>query len=37
MDPFSLNYSDDSKKDTFNNDGNNGHGLKALHVNRPLE
>ena len=28
MDPFSLCYSDDNKKNTFNNGGNNGHGLK---------
>ena len=28
--------SDDNKKDTFDNGGNNGHGLKTLRVNRPL-
>ena len=31
-----LHYSDDNKKDTFNSDGNNEHGLKTLRVNRPL-
>ena len=30
MDPFSLHYSDDNKKNTFNNGGNNGHGLKIV-------
>ena len=35
-DPFFLCYSDDNKKNTFNNSGNNGHGLKSLRVNRPL-
>ena len=35
MDPFSLCYSNDNKKNTFNNDGSNGHGLKTLRVNRP--
>ena len=29
-DPFSLPYSDDNKKNTFNNGGNNGHGLKNV-------
>ena len=36
MYPFSLHYSDDNKKNTFNNGANNGHGLKKLCVNRPL-
>ena len=36
MNLFFLRYSDDSKKNTFNNGGNNGHRLKMLHVNRPL-
>ena len=30
MDPFSLQYSDDNKKNTFNNSGSNGHGLETL-------
>ena len=29
MDPFSLHYSDDNKKNIFNNSGINGHGLKG--------
>ena len=36
MDPFPLRYSDDNKKflkNTFNNGGKNGHGLKTLRVN----
>ena len=32
MDPFSLRYSDRNKKNTFNDGGNNGHGLKKRHV-----
>ena len=28
MDPFSLHYFGDYEKKTFNNGGNNGHGLK---------
>ena len=35
INPFSLRYSDDNKKNTFNNSGNNGLGLKTLRVNRP--
>ena len=27
---------DDNKKNTFNNDGNNGHRVNTLRVNRPL-
>ena len=34
-DPFSLHYSNDNKNNTFNNSGNNRHGLKTLRVNRP--
>ena len=30
MDPFPLRYSDDNKKNTFRNGGNNGHGLKNV-------
>ena len=30
-------FSHDNKKNTFNNGGNNTHGLKTLRVNRPLE
>ena len=30
MYPFSLHYSDDNKKNTFNNGANNGHGLKKI-------
>ena len=30
MDLFSLCYSDDNKKNTFNNSENNGHGLKNV-------
>ena len=33
---LSLRYSDDNKKNTFNNSGNKGHGLKTLRVSRPL-
>ena len=29
-DPFSLHYSEDNKLNTFNNDGNNGHGLNNV-------
>ena len=35
MDPLSLCYSDDNKKNTFNSSGNNEHGLKKLSVNKP--
>ena len=35
--PISLYYSEDNKKNTFNNHGNNGHVLKMLRVNRPLQ
>ena len=31
MDPFFLFYSDDNKKNTFNNGGDIGHALKMLH------
>ena len=31
---FSLHYSDDNKKNTFSNGGNNGHWLKALYKAR---
>ena len=27
---------DDNKKNTFNNGGNNGHGVNTLRVKRPL-
>ena len=37
MEPFSLRYSDDSKKNTFSNADNNGHGLETLRVNRTWE
>ena len=30
MDPFSLRYSDENKKTTFNNGGNNGDALKNV-------
>ena len=30
INPFSLRYSDDNKKNTFNNGGNIGHGLKNV-------
>ena len=36
-DAFSFHYSDDNKKNTFNNGGDNGHGLKMLCANRPLQ
>ena len=30
MDPFSLHYSDDNKKNAFNNGGSNGHELENV-------
>ena len=33
--PIFLHYSDENKKETLNTGGNNGHGQKALGVNRP--
>ena len=36
MGPFSLHYSDENKKNTFDNGGNKGHELKTFSVNRPL-
>ena len=37
MDPFpSLYFSDDNKKKTLTNGGNNGQWLKTLGINRPL-
>ena len=36
-DALSFHYSDDNKKNTFNNGGDNGHRLKMLCVNRPLQ
>ena len=30
MDQFSVHYSDDSKKNAFNNGSNNRHGLKSV-------
>ena len=35
-DPFSLHFSDDNKKNTFDVGDNSGHMLKTLRVNRPL-
>ena len=32
MNPFLFHYSDDNKKNTFNNDGNNEHGQKKHYV-----
>ena len=32
IDNIFLCYSDDYKKNTFNNGGNNWHGLKTLHL-----
>ena len=30
MNPFLFHYSNDNKKNAFNNDGNNEHGLKNV-------
>ena len=30
MDPISFHYSDDNRKNTFNNGGKNGHDLKIV-------
>ena len=35
--PFSLHYSDDNKKNYFNNGGNNGHGLKNVRCKQTLK
>ena len=35
MEPF-FGYSDDSKKNTFNNSGNNGHGPKNVDCKQTL-
>ena len=34
--PIFLHYSDDNKKNSFNNWGTDLYGLKTLHVSRPL-
>ena len=36
MEVFSLCYSYDNRKNTFSSSGNNGFGLKTVHVIGPL-
>ena len=36
IDPFSLRYSDDNRKNTFHSGGNNGHWLKNVRCKQTL-